>query len=173
MIIQARHSLADHAGRDRNREAHVIVHSARISYDGPDRLDVTRRAVDQARKRGESPPMGAPWAPSWSLLQPLIEIRHRVEERLRRAKETDSIAPLVGATEDLERAWSAYVDGYLAEMRVSYTQCRPAWDNLIQRERVVLVCYCTDAEHCHRYLLRTRILPALGAVDVGELQEAA
>lgn len=182
----------------------LVVHTARISYGGPDRLDVTRRAVDQARKRGEPPPPGAAWAPSWGILEPVIEARRRTPE----------LGPLGLAA--LEDAWSVYVEGYLEEQRLSYLPChaclaglleydahtcpvntafypptacptslqgawrhgirskRPAWENLLARERVVLVCYCLDAERCHRWLLRTRILPALGAVDGGELlQEAA
>lgn len=177
----------------------LIVHSARISYGGPDRLDVTRKSGTD----------GLFLAPSWALLQPVLKARKQVR---------DWIARGLHPGDELERrTWATYVDGYLAEMRVSYSECHPckhrsphplytfhscdrcpkdppadwpedwkrAWDRgarsrrhlwtpLLARERIVLVCYCTVPEHCHRFLLRTRILPALGAVDGGELlQEAA
>ena len=63
--------------------------------------------------------------------------------------------------------WSAYVHAYRHEMRASYKAHRAAWDALLARERVTLVCYCTDAEHCHRRVL-ARILVKLGATDQGE-----
>jgi hypothetical protein len=117
------------------------VHTARISYGGPDRLDVTRKGAWLARKAGRDAP-GEPWAPSWDLLK--------------KAK---------GG----ELHFDEYDPLFLAEMRVSYQRHRTAWDGLLARSRVVLVCYCVDAEQCHRWLLRTRIFPALGAVDAGEV----
>lgn len=186
----------------------LVVHSARISYGGPDRLDVTRKSGTD----------GLFLAPSWALLQPVLKARKQVR---------DWIARGLHPGDELERrTWATYVEGYLAEMRVSYSSCgacdgadpneddpdyqhtcdrnqgprppphRPGhfrfnlataaawhrgarsnnirWLKLFASPRVVLVCYCMDPEHCHRFLLRTRILPALGAVDGGELlQEAA
>jgi uncharacterized protein YeaO (DUF488 family) len=52
---------------------------------------------------------------------------------------------------------------YLAEMRRSYRTQRAAWDALLAREAVTLVCYCVDAARCHRRLLAAVILPKLGA----------
>lgn len=125
----------------------LIVHSARISYGGPDRLDVTRKGAWLAWKAGKGETIGGAFAPSW---------------------------PLLKAAKAGKLAFDEYDPRYLAEMRESYVRHRWAWDDLLARPRVVLVCYCTDPEHCHRFLLRTRILPALGAVDGGELlQEAA
>ena len=65
--------------------------------------------------------------------------------------------------------WQTYVQGYLAEMRLSYQRERAKWDALLGLSRVVLVCDCPS--HCHRTILRERILPKLGAVDCGELPE--
>lgn len=115
------------------------VHSARISYGGPDRLDVTR-------KSGTG---GLFLAPSWAILRPAINDRRA----------------------GLPFDWARYVEAYIAEMRESYRWYRTEWQELLSRDRVTLVCYCTDPIQCHRHLLRERILPALGAVDAGEVVE--
>lgn len=43
-------------------------------------------------------------------------------------------------------------------------------DKTIASPRVVLVCYCSDPDRCHRAILRELILPKLGAVDAGEVE---
>lgn len=119
------------------------VRTSRISYAGSDRLDVTRKGADD---------VGLAFAPSWKLLGPVLQARA--------AGELD------------DDAWRAYVDAYTDEMRASYRTNRASWDWLLARERVVLVCYCTDADRCHRRVL-ARILAKLGAVDEGEVAAAA
>jgi uncharacterized protein YeaO (DUF488 family) len=116
------------------------VFTARISYTGEDRLDVTRKSGGKD---------GTPFAPSWAILAPALEARR------------------TGA--DMVATWERYVHAFMKEMRSSYRRDRASWDALVKRERVVLVCYCTDAERCHRRLLRAVILPKLGCVDRGEL----
>jgi hypothetical protein len=119
------------------------VHTARISTRDPDRLDVTR-------KSGKG---GLFLAPSWSILGP-VKLALKSE------------APIADV-------WAFYRECYLREMRHSYATERSLWDALLARERVVLTCFCTDPIHCHRFILRTRILPKLGAVDCGELPSLA
>lgn len=46
----------------------LAVHTARISYSGPDRLDVTRKSAG---------PEGLPFAPSWQILGPMLRGRRR------------------------------------------------------------------------------------------------
>lgn len=121
----------------------TLVYSARLSYGGPDRLDVTRASATE----------GLFLAPSWAILRPALE----------------ALRVLRGPA--LERAWLDYVERYTDEMRTSYRTSRAAWDGLVARERVVLVCFCTDAARCHRAILREHLLPALGAVDAGEIEE--
>jgi uncharacterized protein YeaO (DUF488 family) len=121
------------------------VQSARINYIGPDRLDVTRKSGTD----------GLFLAPSWKILRPALDARRR---------ETDE------PSRHMSVAWANYVSAYFDEMRRSYVDNRAAWTAILARERVVLCCYCTDPEHCHRALLRSRILPALGAVDGGEIK---
>ena len=58
----------------------------------------------------------------------------------------------------------------MIEMRASWKEHRPMWDVLLSRQRVILCCYCSDAEHCHRTILRRDILPKLGAEDCGEMK---
>lgn len=117
------------------------VYTARISYRGADRLDVTRMGED---------PIGIVFAPSWNILGPMI--------RLRRAQGVEA-----------ERlAWPQYVRDYTAEMRSGYRDNRPDWDALLSRDEVTLCCFCSgDPAYCHRTLL-AEILGKLGANVCGE-----
>lgn len=45
---------------------------------------------------------------------------------------------------------------------------REAWDRLLKRKRITLLCYCDGREFCHRGLL-VQILVKMGAKDMGEL----
>jgi hypothetical protein len=119
------------------------VNSARVTYSGPDRLDVTRKSGRE----------GLFLAPSWRILGPALQ-----------ARATDGVS--------LEQHWRPYRDAYIQEMRESWAARRVEWDALLARERVALVCYCADAERCHRAILRAEILPKLGALDCGELTPA-
>lgn len=118
----------------------LTVHTARVSYRGPDRLDVTRKSAG---------PNGLPFAPSWRILGPMLRLRG------------DEGPLAIGA------AWPKYVADYTAEMRRSYVEQRPAWDRLLARPEVTLVCYCTDPAHCHRTVL-AGLLVKLGATSMGE-----
>lgn len=105
------------------RSTTFAVHTARITYAGPDRLDVTRKSGDPT------------FAPSWQILGPVLTMRK-----------------LYGATGVLQ-VWPRYVEDYTAEMRISYRINRPAWDALLARDSATLVCYCVDPVHCHRTVL--------------------
>jgi len=115
------------------------VHTARISYGGPDRLDITRGSGSE----------GLVFAPSWALLTMAKMM----------AKRGQAAA---------DAAWSEYVPTYLAEMSYSQRHHQEHWLALLRRPRVVLVCYCPSRERCHRGLLAS-LLAGLGAVDEGEL----
>lgn len=127
------------------------VHTARMSYCGPDRFDITRKSGCVE---------GRIFAPTWATLGPALRSRKAVDD-LRAAGYNHNAGQIEAA------AWDRYVPLYTAEMRVSYQRRRVAWNGLLARERVVLVCYCTDPNHCHRRLL-AGILVKLGAVDEGE-----
>jgi hypothetical protein len=124
-----------------------------------------------------------------------LQLGEAVEERAereRRAAELDAQAEAIE-----EAAFAAYRPQFLAEMRVScgltkntsaWTR-RPAaerelneaawtrgvrthpeaWRRLLALGTIVLTCACTREDRCHRGILRAEILPALGAVDGGEI----
>lgn len=52
-------------------------------------------------------------------------------------------------------------------MRISYNKNESAWDELLSRKTVTLLCYCSNTTHCHRKIL-AEILVKLGAVYAGE-----
>lgn len=118
----------------------LIVYTARISSGDPDRLDVTRQSGSE---------LGKAFAPSWMLLRPFLAKRK---------------AGLL-----TERDWVDYVARYTDEMRTSFRRHGDAWESLLARERVVLLCFCTDAERCHRTVLGRDILTKLGAGFAGEI----
>lgn len=124
------------------------IFSARVSYGGSDRLDITRATGGQ----------GLVFAPSWEILRPMLAKRRAERGRI------------VSEELELQRAldWAEYTELYLAEMRLSLVKWRPAWHSVLARDFVTVVCYCADARRCHRAVLRSRVLPALGAVDGGE-----
>lgn len=128
------------------------VFTAQMRYRGPDRFDVTRKSGGAA---------GRVFAPSWDLLRPALDAR-KLASRLRELGK-DAEAELAE-----KRAWATYVPGFLREMAESRALYQRAWMELLERERVVLVCYCAPRELCHRGLL-VPMLVELGAIDGGEL----
>lgn len=120
----------------------LTVYTARISYGGADRLDVTARSGITG--------LGAEFAPSWALLRPYLKL---VRSGAMRAGD-----------------WLEYSAAYRLEMLESYARHRPVWDALLAREMATLICYCTITPvrpWCHRRLLAA-MLVRLGAEDRGE-----
>jgi hypothetical protein len=141
--------------------AGVLVYTARISSRDPDVFDIT------AKSGGVE---GAPFAPSWEILRPALAARTQALTLIAEAKREPQhrIFHEGRALEIEDAAWAVYQPAYRLEMRTSYKANRAAWDQLLARRRVVLVCYCTDEKRCHRRLL-AGYLAKLGAVDQGEL----
>lgn len=145
----------------------LTIYTARVTYAGPYRLDVTRKGAD---------PIGVAFAPTWAIVAPVIEARR--------------------SGGDMEAAWLAYVPQYTAEMRISAglpsarfgaderaasnrgVLPRPsAWADVLAREQVVLVCFCVEPERCHRRLLagflaKTGAARGIQVEDGGELVHA-
>lgn len=104
----------------------LALYTARVSYGGPDRIDVTRKG-------------GSVFGPSWALLN---------------------------AGRSGEITWDEYVHRYTGEMRRSWVKHQKQWLELLGRQRAVLCCYCTDAEHCHRVVLAGLLVLTGEARDV-------
>lgn len=132
----------------------LVVHTARVSYGGPDRLDVT------AKSAGEE---GRAFAPRWGLVRWGLDMMERAKKKRALGEP--------GAEAFAEWAWHLYSMRYTAQMRLSFVEQPKAWERLLARRRVVLVCYCTDPERCHRRVL-AHLLEQAGAVDAGELPES-
>ncbi len=139
----------------------LTVHTARVSYGGADRLDVSRKSAG---------PDGVAFAPSWAILRPALDLMQNASATLSFAK----LDPPKASADEVKfaaivqhSAWALYSAAYAAEMRESYRTQRAAWDALLARESVTLVCYCTDPARCHRTLL-AGILAKLGATVAGE-----
>lgn len=117
---------------------HLTILSARLTYSGPDRLDVTRANVNRCRKAGKPVPIGAAFAPSWSLLGPAIEARKAAEALRHQATEAtldmagsqrtipithdgmvDTFKLFAEADAIEACAWEVYVPKFVTEMRIS------------------------------------------------------
>ena len=119
-----------------------LPHHGCAGYVGRDRLDVTR---------GSGGGLGAPFAPSTSLLSEA--------QKLKRQAKSDAVK--------LTAAWQWYAPRYVEEMRASFRHNRGAWRALLAREVVTLCCYCGHGDRCHRRLLAA-LLVKCGAIDCGE-----
>jgi hypothetical protein len=62
----------------------------------------------------------------------------------------------------------AYIASYHKMMSSSYTFNRKIWEELLDRDYVVLVCFCAYGKFCHRHLL-SQYLVQLGAENMGEI----
>ena len=116
----------------------MIVSTARFGYLGKDGLAVTRFTVND--------PVGILFAPSAEILRVALDKRK---------------AGLLSAH------WSIYAAAYKAEMRDCYRKHRRAWEDLLARESLTLLCFCPDPERCHRSLL-AEMFVACGATRGGE-----
>lgn len=99
------------------------VYTARLTYHGSDRLDISKKGRD---------PVGSIFAPSTSLVE-------KVQKAFRQGGSFDS--------------WRTYDREYQIEMGSSYLTHRAVWDELLSQDSVTLVCYCQDPDKCHRSVL--------------------
>lgn len=129
------------------------VYTARITYRGPDALDITRGTADKARKAGLPRPPGEFLAPSAGLVFPTL--------RKLKAARTD---------EEREAVWLGYETAFFAEMEHSWATRRAEWDALFAQERVCLLCFCVDPNRCHRTLVAD-MLAKRGAINHSELTD--
>ena len=121
----------------------LSIYTARLGCHDPDTLNITRMSAG---------PEGLPFAPSWDLLN-----------QFKPKQKAGTLTPA---------DWEDFKAAYIGEMRWSYRAHRAAWDVLLARPRVVLVCYEPAGEHCHRLILADLLIKA-GAVYHGELPAKA
>lgn len=131
----------------------TVVYTARYDYRGADRFDITIRGAREARKRGEVMP-GEVFAPPLWLWSYAKKYTHTLPEGI-------DYPP--GDADIFE--W--YAKHYRVAMKRCYRVYRPAWDALLARDEVTLVCFCESPAACHRGLL-AGYLAACGAILGGE-----
>lgn len=61
-----------------------------------------------------------------------------------------------------------YIRQYTIQMEQSYINNKQRWNQLLNQDTVVLVCYCRSGEFCHRVIL-ANLLVQLGAKYCGEI----
>ncbi len=105
-----------------------IIYTSRIAYRGADRLDTTV-------KSGEG--LGKLLAPTWALVGGIK--RHETEGRDPRWLRYEPLTQ------------EQYIDGYYAVVRERYKADATPFLELLERERLVICCYCAGT-FCHRYL---------------------
>ena len=88
-------------------------------------------------------PIGKHFAPTWELVRRFKDKQHPLDEE-------------------------SYTREYRKLMRRSYVEHRHIWDELLARDRVVLVCFCRPGAFCHRLLL-AGFLEQCGAKYEGEI----
>ncbi|MDD4274017.1 MAG: DUF488 family protein [Desulfobacter postgatei] len=64
-------------------------------------------------------------------------------------------------------SWDEYKQMYRELMQKSYQGKLSAWNDILGRDEVTLVCFCASGTNCHRYLL-AGYLEKLGAEYMGE-----
>jgi len=182
----------------RYRCAGGVVYSARVDHRAdPDALMVTIRPL-----ASDAPDLiGSAFAPSHQIWSAAMRARDEAAEWRRRGDDlleaptaVERVACYARAERIEAEAWAAYMPAFMAEMRVSaglppsrwgpgeraadqrgVVARRDAWEHVLSRDRVVVLCYCVVAPlpaelRCHRVLLRRDILPAMGMRDGGELR---
>ncbi len=119
------------------------VWTAKVNvYNGDDQLIVTRYLIND--------PLGVLFAPSKGILDRALAARKRGE---------------------LEGEWPVFKEAYLREMRQFYKTNRKAFQTVLRRSEVTLLCFCPDPAFCHRTLL-AGIMQKLGAEVRGEREPA-
>lgn len=141
---------------DRTEGDPLAIYTSRIDYSGEHSLNITRKGND---------PTGVVFAPSWSILRPVLQ-------GLMDAKKLADRDLLLESRQKEDRAWETYVHEYVHEMRNSYRLNRGIWNKVLSMDQVVLVCYCVNPARCHRTIL-AGLLVKCGAQYHGEVRLAA
>lgn len=106
-----------------------VLFTSRIAYRGIDQLDTTV-------KSGAG--LGKLLAPTWELVG---GVKHH--ETQGRDQRWVKYAPLT---------YEQYIDGYYALLRKRYKADATSFLSLLERDRLVVCCYCAAGAFCHRHL---------------------
>ena len=180
----ARWAELDFAERRRRRTLALETAVART------RLGITLPLIQGHALDDGLPSLGAPFAPSWSLLMPTksgLELADRHGDGALRLPPEHRERPLTMAIELEANLWQSYREGWVREnveqsgfdqqMRESYSHYRRSWEWALDRHRLVIGCLCDRPawwpddqrwEHCHRFLVAEQ-LRACGATYRGEV----
>ena len=134
----------------------IEIRTAHYATRDRDRLDITRAGCDKAKAAGRPAP-GEVLAPSAALVFPTLRA-------------------LKAAATDAERGsiWASYRTAYTDEICARWRGGRRAEiEALLERPRIVLVCFCRDPRRCHRTLVAeilAKIGAGIGAEQRGEIE---
>jgi hypothetical protein len=104
--------------------------------------------------------MGLAFAPSEIILSPMLALRG-LYMGLRDKVDREHLKSIWVST------WILYREAYTHEMRESFRRHKPLWRELLGRQMVTLVCFCTTPAYCHRTVL-AKILGTMKARVCGE-----
>lgn len=144
----------------------LTVHSATWLHVGPNQLDVATCPI-----LAPSPTLIPAAAELWAMAaEARAELEFHDGDYAVACREAAEMFEAEARDRETD-AWEAFAEAYLAQMRASVKASWPAWKELLARERVVLVDAYPVAARSPRFLLRTKILPALGATPGEEFGE--
>jgi len=75
---------------------------------------------------------------------------------------------IVGKVKKGLMTYEEYTKEYYRLMRNSYKNNRKRWDEILNQDEIVLVCFCKAGSFCHRYLLAD-MLVKLGGIYKREI----
>jgi len=70
-----------------------------------------------------------------------------------------------------EISWDTYSKRYRELMLQSYKRNQRAWQELLEKGVLTLLCYCRADDHCHRYLLADFLIKVGEKVGVNVINE--
>jgi uncharacterized protein YeaO (DUF488 family) len=65
---------------------------------------------------------------------------------------------IVLGLKDGKITWQQYVERYTKLMRKSYKNNTKRWMEVINQDKVILLCYCANPDRCHRSLLKDMLI---------------
>jgi hypothetical protein len=143
-----------------------MIYTAQFDYSGPDRINITRWSRRPDR-------FGILFAPSAEILSAAKTAQGRAKvlmaDAAMAAHDGDRTAAEAASKRIEDDAWASYEAAYRNEMRKIRKWEPGSWQKMLDKPRVVLVCFCPSPERCHRRLL-AEMLAEDGATYMGEVE---